>query len=134
MAEKPNLKKKLDVVFSLFIRLRDARKDGTFKCISCGQIKSVDQADCGHYINRQHMSTRYSEINCNAQCRSCNRFDEGNIQGYRRGLFEKYGVTTVILLESMKNQVNKISEFEYKAMIAYYKKEIKRLKQEKQID
>ena len=34
----------------------------------------------------------------------------------------------------MKNQVNKISEFEYKAMIAYYKKEIKRLKQEKQID
>ena len=115
MAGKPNLKKKLDVVFSLFIRLRDARKDGTFKCISCGQIKSFDQADCGHYINRQHMSTRY-------------------IQGYRRGLFEKYGVTTVILLESMKNQVNKISEFEYKAMIAYYKKEIKRLKQEKQID
>ena len=134
MAGKPNLEKKLDVVFSLFIRLRDARKDGTFKCISCGQIKSFDQADCGHYINRQHMSTRYSEINCNAQCRSCNRFDEGNIQGYRRGLFEKYGVTTVILLESMKNQVNKISEFEYKAMIAYYKKEIKRLKQEKQID
>ena len=57
MAGKPNLKKKLDVVFSLFIRLRDARKDGTFKCISCGQIKSFDQADCGHYINRQHMST-----------------------------------------------------------------------------
>ena len=62
MAGKPNLKKKLDVVFSLFIRLRDARKDGTFKCISCGQIKSFDQADCGHYINRQHMSTRYSAI------------------------------------------------------------------------
>lgn len=71
--------------------------------------------------------------NCNAQCRSCNRFDEGNIQGYRRGLITKYGEPTVLLLESMKNQVNKITDFEYKAMIDYYKKEIKRLKQEKQL-
>ena len=80
--KSPNLKNKLDTVFSRFIRLRDARKDGTFQCISCGRILPLDQADCGHYINRQHMSTRFSEKNCNAQCRSCNRFDEGNMQGY----------------------------------------------------
>ncbi|RGY67554.1 recombinase, partial [Bacteroides fragilis] len=34
--KSPNLKNKLDTVFSRFIRLRDARKDGTFQCISCG--------------------------------------------------------------------------------------------------
>ena len=79
------------------------------------------------------MATRFSEKNCNAQCRSCNRFDEGNMQGYRRGLIAKYGESVVLLLESMKNKVNKISDFEYRAMIDYYKKEVKRLKLEKQI-
>ena len=47
--KSPNLKNKLDTVFSRFIRLRDARKDGTFQCISCGRILPLDQADCGHY-------------------------------------------------------------------------------------
>lgn len=74
MSKKPNLKTKLDRVFSEYIRLRDTAghsKDGYFRCISCGQIKPYSQADCGHYIGRQHMATRYNEINCNAQCRNC---------------------------------------------------------------
>lgn len=131
--KKVSLTAKLDKVFSEYIRLRDTREDGTFTCISCNRILPYDQADCGHYINRKHMSTRFSEKNCNAQCRSCNRFDEGNIQGYRRGLIAKYGETIVVMLESMKNQINKISEFEYNAMIDHYRKEVKRLKREKGI-
>ncbi len=74
MSKKPNLKTKLDRVFSEYIRLRDTAghsKEGYFRCISCGQIKPYSQADCGHYIGRQHMATRYNEINCNAQCRNC---------------------------------------------------------------
>ena len=70
--KKPNLIEKLDKVFSLFIRYRDAMPNGYFQCISCGQIKRFEQADCGHYINRQHMNTRFDEMNCNAQCRHCN--------------------------------------------------------------
>lgn len=131
--KKVSLTAKLDKVFSEYIRLRDTREDGTFICISCNRILPYDQADCGHYINRKHMSTRFSEKNCNAQCRSCNRFDEGNIQGYRRGLVAKYGEPIVVMLESMKNQINKISEFEYNAMIDRYRKEVKRLKREKGI-
>lgn len=127
------LKTRLDTVFSMFIRLRDAIPNGMFRCISCGRLLPFDQSDCGHYINRQHMATRFNEKNCNAQCRKCNRFDEGNIQGYRRGLIAKYGEPTVLMLEAMKNQTNKISDFEYRAMIDYYRKEVKRLKKEKQI-
>ena len=69
--KRQDLKAKLDKEFSLFIRLRDAMLNGYFKCISCGQIKPFEQADNGHYINRQHMSTRFDEMNCNAQCRHC---------------------------------------------------------------
>lgn len=124
-------KAKLDKVFSLYIRLRDAMPSGYFKCISCGQIKPFEQADCGHYINRQHMATRFDEMNCNAQCRKCNRFDEGNIQGYRRGLVAKYGEQKILLLESKKNNTKKLSEFEYKELIKYYTLLVKKLKADK---
>lgn len=69
--KKPDLRRKLDDVFSQYIRLRDAMPNGTFRCISCGQIKPLEQADCGHYFSRTHMATRYSEYNCHAECRRC---------------------------------------------------------------
>lgn len=129
------LKAKLDKVFSQYIRLRDMIGDTrSFKCISCGRILPINQADCGHYINRQHMATRYNEMNCNAQCRSCNRFDEGNMQGYRKHLVWKHGENQVLLLESMKYETRKYAEFEYKALIEYYQKEVKRLLDEKGLE
>jgi hypothetical protein len=128
-----SLKDKLDKVFSLYIRYRDAMPNGYFRCISCGQIKPFEQADCGHYINRQHMATRFDEMNCNAQCRKCNRFDEGNIQGYRKGLIDKYGEQRVLLLEAKKNTIRKYSDFEYKALIKYYTVLADKIKKEKSI-
>ena len=124
--KKPDLKAKLDKVFSEYIRKRDTR-NGVFKCISCGRILPYEQADCGHYINRKHMTTRFDEMNCNAQCRSCNRFDEGNIQGYRRGLVALYGEQQVTLLEAKKHNLRKYSDFEYEVLIKHYKEEIKKL-------
>lgn len=124
---KPNLTKKLDKVFSAYIRLRDAMPSGYFKCISCDQIKPFEQGDCGHYVNRQHMSLRFSEMNCNMQCRKCNRFDEGNIMGYRQGLVKKYGEQRVVLLEAQKNESRHWSDFELEAMIKHYTAEVKRL-------
>ena len=124
--KKPDLKAKLDKVFSEYIRKRDTR-NGVFKCISCGRILPYEQADCGHYINRKHMSTRFDEMNCNAQCISCNRFDEGNIQWYRRGLVALYGEQQVALLEAKKHNFRKYSDFEYEVLIKHYKEEIKKL-------
>lgn len=131
MTEKQKLIKRLDEWFSRYIRLRDAGADGYFVCISCGSLKCYNQMDCGHYINRQHMATRFSEVNCNGQCRSCNRFDEGNIQGYRRGLELKYGKNQVLLLESMKYEIRQYSIFELKALIEHYKKKVQELRKKK---
>lgn len=115
---------KLDKVFSLYIRQRDAQ-NGYFKCISCGQFKPLEQADCGHYINRQHIATRFDEVNCNAQCRKCNRFEEGNMQGYRKGLIEKYGEKAVELLEIKKGNICKLSVPEIEILTKYYKDKLK---------
>lgn len=98
--------RRADRAFSLYIRTRDAQAYcGTqFQCISCGRILPIEQCDAGHYVNRQHQSLRYNELNVNGQCRHCNRFDEGNMQGYRQGLVEKHGELTVKQLEGSKHR------------------------------
>lgn len=130
---KSKNKEKLDRVFSQYIRLRDMLPGNVFQCISCGRIKPINQADCGHYINRQHMSTRFSEVNCNAQCRSCNRFDEGNMSGYRAGLIRKHGESKVLMLESQKYETRKYSDFEYEALIKHYKEKVKKILKDKNL-
>lgn len=69
--KKPDLVAKLDKVFSRYIRLRDCMPNGYFRCISCGQIKPFEQADCGHFHSRRHMATRFDEDNAHAECRHC---------------------------------------------------------------
>jgi len=81
---------KLDKAFSKWIRYRDT-KDGFGKCISCGKFKAYEELDAGHFIGRQHLGTRWDEKNVHAQCRYCNRFDEGNKGNYRAALVAKYG-------------------------------------------
>lgn len=120
-----NYKNKLDRIFSIFIRKRDTKDYGF--CVSCGKPITFENCDCGHYINRQHMATRFDEHNCNAQCRQCNRFDEGNIQGYRKGLIKKIGLEAVELLEIKKFNKAKYTEFEYKILIQEYQQKIKNL-------
>lgn len=128
-----NYKDKLDRIFSQYIRLRDADINGYIRCISCGKIVFWKEADNGHFINRKHMSLRFSETNCNAQCRSCNRFDEGNMTGYNLGMIKKYGQQAIDLLILAKNQTNKISDSEYKILISHYQQKIKEIKQQKNL-
>jgi hypothetical protein len=122
--------RKADDAFSLFIRTRDSQEfEGKFfRCISCGRVLPIDQADAGHLINRAHMSLRFSELNVNAQCRFDNRFREGDYSGYRKGLIQKIGLQKVELLEAQKNITNKISNFELEILAKHYKAETKKFK------
>lgn len=126
-------KAKLDKVFSSYIRLRDSDENGYCRCISCGTIAFWKQVDNGHFINRSHMSLRFNQTNCNGQCRKCNRFDESNSEGYRRGLIQKHGPDIIDKLYAMKGEVCKISQVEYSIAIKYYSKEVERLKKEKRL-
>ena len=117
-----NSKTKLDTVFSIFIRQRDATNNGFGNCISCGKLVHWKRADNGHYIIRSNMATRYDEVNCNLQCRHCNRFSEGNMSGYRKGLIKKYGEAKVDELELRKFNQSKISKIEMELLINHYSK------------
>ena len=123
-----NYKAKLDKIFSEYIRLRDADGNGMVRCISCGKLVHWKKADAGHFINRRHMALRFDEKNVNVQCRSCNRFDEGNILGYQRGLIKKYGADIINYLDIKKHNICKMDVFEYETLIEIYSKKEKELK------
>lgn len=121
---------KADKWFSLYIRYRDT-KPWNFeygRCISCGRLVPFSKGDAGHFVNRQHMSLRYSEENVHFQCIFCNRFDEGNIQDYRKSLIRMYGEEKVEALERAKHITHKISDFELEAIAKEYKKKYEELK------
>lgn len=124
---KPNLIKKFDKVFSAYIRLRDAMPSGYFRCISCGQIKPFEQADCGHFFSRKNMSVRFDEDDCHAECRGCNRFSSDHLIAYQANLIRKIGMQRFELLSSKAHQAKHWSDFELEAMIKHYTAEVKRL-------
>ena len=122
---KPDLVKKLDRIFSLYIRQRDS-KDGMFQCISCGKIKPIEQADCGHFFSRTHISTRYDEENCSAECSYCNRFRSDHLFDYQINLIKKIGKQRFDMLSFRAKQTKHWSSFELEELIKYYKSKIKK--------
>lgn len=124
---KPDLVKKLDRVFSQYIRLRDVMPSGYFKCISCGKIKPISEGDCGHYYSRTHMSTRFDEDNCHTECRYCNRLSSDHLIGYRENLMRKIGLSRIERLKVLANSSKHWMNYELEELIAYYQAEVKRL-------
>lgn len=129
------LVKRLDKVFSQYIRLRDSDANGYCKCISCGRVYYWKDIQNGHYMSRRYLSTRFDELNCNAQCVACNIFNQGNIQMYRQNLIKKIGEKNVDYLEYKARATTKhYAVFELQELIKYYTILVKKLSQEKGID
>ena len=127
---KPNnsLKAKLDGVFSTYIRLRDSDKNEMVKCYCCGKILHWKESQNMHFIPRQHMATRFDEVNCHAGCIKCNYYNNGNIEAYTLHLKKEYGNDIVEKLVLKKNIGRKFSGFEYGELIKYYNNEIAKMK------
>ena len=122
-----------DKWFSIYIRLRDSDENGLVMCCTCGITRSWKHVDCGHFIKRQHMSARFSEINCNAQCKGCNCFEQGNDAKFANFIIEKYGQDKFDLLMASKRTNHKYSQFEIDYLAKEYKEKATKLAKEKGI-
>jgi len=123
---KKTLEKKLDRVFSEFIRKRDTN-NGFGRCCSCGAFKPYSELDCGHFINRKWRATRWHEENCHIQCIHCNRFDEGNGVGYTLFMVDTFGRERVDYLRSLSRETARYTDSEGELLIKHYKDQIKKL-------
>lgn len=132
MKRKVDYKKKLDKVFSEYIRLSEANDDGFCRCVTCGKYHHWTKIQNGHYMSRRFMATRYSVMNCHPQCVACNVMQHGNIPQYRIYLVKRYGEERVKQLEAAAlTQTKKFTDYEYKELIDYYTKLVKALKIQK---
>ena len=130
------LKKELDTIFSVYIRLREANEYGYCQCFTCGVVRHYkDGMQNGHFQSRKHLSTRFSEDgNCEVQCVSCNIFGSGQQWKFGMNLDAKYGEGRAVELEFLARTTLKISRAEYEEKISYYKNIVSNLKDEKGIE
>ena len=114
--------KELDSVYSKYIRQKDADDNGQVKCYTCDKVKHWKSIDCGHYISRRHLSTRYYEKNTKPQCKGCNIFKEGNKPVFALELIKEYGKDVLEELDSLSHIKIKYDRNKLSNMIMYYKK------------
>ena len=114
------LKKKLDSVFSLFIRHRD---QGV--CYTCGVQKMPSEMQCGHYVSRTKLALRWNEDNCHCQCYACNCMKHGDLITYREHLVKDYGMDFVLQLENSRFETVKHDAEWYHKMIDHYRERLK---------
>lgn len=116
----PKLTAKAQKVFNAYIRKRDS-EDGYFTCISCGQTKTTDLMDAGHYVPVKGSSAlRFDEYNVNGECKACNGFDQFHLIGYRRNLIDKVGERKVMELEYQHRLIKKWTRTELNEIIERY--------------
>ena len=128
------LKTKLDDIFSLYIRLREATDEGLVQCFTCGKVGHYKTGGMqnGHFQSRKHLATRFSEDgNCEVQCIKCNIFDSGQQYIFSLRLDEKYGEGRAQELQYLARTTLKISRVEYEEKISYYKSLVEKLLKEK---
>ena len=130
------LKKELDKLFSLYIRLREATEyEGLVQCFTCGIVRHYKEGmQNGHFQSRKHLSTRFDEENCQVQCVKCNVYAWGEQYKFALALDSKYGEGKAEELQHLARTTLKISRIEYEEKISYYKTIVDKLKKVKGIE
>lgn len=96
------LKKKLDAIFSLYIRQK-YEVDGLVECYTCGVQKPLKSMQNGHFYSRSNLSVRWDEDNCRCQCVGCNVYKSGNYIVYTQKMLAELGAEKFAELERKKN-------------------------------
>lgn len=122
-----DLEKKLDKVFSQYIRLKDADEGGTVECVTCNQLFYWKETDCGHFIKRQHRSVRWDERNVGVQCTRCNHYMGGRQDDFSRYIIKTYGYSVYDELMRLKYQTMKFSRLDIQEKIDEYKEKLEGL-------
>ena len=126
------LKKKLDSVFSKYIRLRDSfdvNGELSCTCVTCGATKPVKNMQAGHFMSRRYNATRFHEKNVNPQCMGCNMYDQGRQYDHAIYIDKIYGDGTAADLRKLSTGLKQWKAFELEELIEEYKNKAKEITQ-----
>tara|TARA_B110000503_G_scaffold41147_1_gene67700 strand:+ start:1038 stop:1445 length:408 start_codon:yes stop_codon:yes gene_type:complete len=129
LVKRSTIVKKLDKIFSIWIRSKDADHAGMVDCFTCGVTKSWKyEIDAGHFMGRGKYATRWDEQNVKPQCKSCNGFRSGEQYLFSKHLDEEYGKGTSDELVYQSNQLAKFTNDELLKKIEHFTELVKSLK------
>jgi len=123
--------KKLDAIFSQYIRLKYADDHKNVSCFTCDKKAywHADGMQCGHFMSRKHYATRWNENgNCMPQCVSCNVYNYGRQFVFAKNLDEKFGEGTAEDLYIKSKQIVKFSTDELNDKIKHFKQLVDKMK------
>ena len=120
---RSKLVKKLDTVFSQWIRLSNADNNKNCICITCNKVFFWKEIQAGHFLSRKHYSIRWSEDNVKPQCVGCNVFKYG--EQYKFSLFLGKDAAEVLYLKS--KEIVKFTNYELEDKINDYSLRLKKL-------
>lgn len=121
--------KEADIVYSQYVRLSSADKNGEVKCYTCDTKKHWKYIQLGHYISRSCLYLRFDQRNTRNQCEHCNCHKHGNLIEFGKRLEEERKGITEILYEE-KQLVYKPTKDEIRQIINEYTNKILKLKQD----
>lgn len=128
---RSQLVRRLDNIFSRYVRLSAANEYGVVACVSCGVEKPWKAMQNGHFYTRVRYATRWDDMNCNPQCYRCNIILKGNYIEYTKYMIDTHGREAVDELKNISLEVTKITSDELKALVAHYTAAVKVLMNEK---
>ena len=129
-SSRKNLIKRLDKIFSEYIRRKYADKNGIVKCYTCNKKAywKGQGMQAGHMISRKSRILRWSEDNVRPQCYSCNCHFYGRQLEFAMHLNQEYGynIAEELLIESKK--IIKQSDQDLLDLINSYQEKVETLK------
>lgn len=111
------LKGDLDRLFSIYI-LEKYEKS----CYTCGGGGRVLQ--CGHFVSRMYLATRWDENNARPQCRMCNCMMNGRAVDFEERLREEIGVDKVEELKAKRKEITKLTPEWYQEQIQLFQQKL----------
>lgn len=126
-----NIDKRLDTIFSIYIRLKYTDDNGIGYCYTCNDKHNYFEFDCGHFIRRGNTQFRWYKNNGKLQCIKCNRELDGNLEVYRDRLINDIGLYDIARMEFQSKQAYKWSKSDKTELFKQLKTECKELLKEK---
>jgi|TARA_R110001583_G_scaffold44296_7_gene140366 hypothetical protein len=127
--KRKTLVKKLDAIFSEYIRRKHADKNGIVKCYTCNKKAywKGEGMQNGHFISRSSRILRWREDNCRPQCYACNCMRYGQAYIFGANLNKEFGFNKAeeLLIESKK--IIKQSDQDLLDLIDDYKQKVESL-------
>lgn len=109
----------LDIIFSLYIRMRDKRLRGRCPFHDSCSFRPIEC--CFHFITRSKFSTRWDEQNAVGACHACNFKENFNNHIFISWYLSKFGKEQYESLIARSNRIAKHSIDDLERMKSYFK-------------